>query len=118
MARGGYRPGAGRKPKNSNTQSPKKPKKGEGKKQAPTVPADIAAEALAENTTPLDYMLKVMRDPAVEKERRDRMAVCAAPFCHARKGEGAGKKEEKEDRAKKAGAGRFAPSAPPLKVVK
>ena len=29
---------------------------------------------------PLDYMLSVVRDPAVEPERRDRMAVAAAPL--------------------------------------
>ena len=39
---------------------------------------------------PLDYMLSVVRDPAVEPERRDRMAVAAAPFVHARLGFEAG----------------------------
>jgi hypothetical protein len=32
--------------------------------------------------TPLDYMLKVMRDPDAPAERRDRMAAAAAPFSH------------------------------------
>jgi phage terminase small subunit len=37
---------------------------------------------------------------------------------HARKGEGAGKKDEKADAAKRAGSGKFAPGKPPvLKVV-
>jgi hypothetical protein len=47
------------------------------------------------------------------------MAIAAAPFVHARKGEaGTGKKDEKAERAKAAGEGRFRPSAPPtLKVV-
>lgn len=76
-------------------------------------------EAVAENLTPLDYMLKVMNDAEAEKERRDRMAIAAAPFVHARKGEGGiGKKDEKADRAQKAAAGRFAPSKPPLSIVK
>lgn len=76
-------------------------------------------EAAAENLTPLDYMLKVMNDAEAEKERRDRMAIAAAPFVHARKGEGGiGKKDEKADRAKAAGSGKFAAGQAPLKVVK
>jgi hypothetical protein len=34
--------------------------------------------------TPLDYMLRVMRDQAVDDKRRDTMAAAAAPFLHAR----------------------------------
>jgi hypothetical protein len=45
------------------------------------------------------------------------MAIAAAPFIHPRKGEG-NAKDEKSERAKAAGAGKFAPSKPPLKVVK
>jgi hypothetical protein len=33
---------------------------------------------------PLDYMLAVIRDPAAGVSRRDRMAIAAAPYCHAR----------------------------------
>ena len=79
---------------------------------------DEKVEAIIEELTPLDYMLKVMNDPQAEKERRDRMAQAAAPYVHARKGEGAGKKEDKADRAQKAGQGKFAPGRAPLKVVK
>jgi hypothetical protein len=32
--------------------------------------------------TPLDYMLSVMRDPAVEPARRDEMAKLALPYMH------------------------------------
>jgi hypothetical protein len=32
--------------------------------------------------TPLDYMLGVMRDPAVEPARRDEMAKLALPYMH------------------------------------
>ena len=71
-----------------------------------------------EELLPLEYMLKVMNDTKADKEMRARMAIAAAPFCHARKGDGPGKKEDKVDRAQKAAAGRFAPSKPPLKVVK
>lgn len=34
--------------------------------------------------TPLDYMLRVLRDPAVDHDRRDRMAERAAPYIHPR----------------------------------
>jgi len=72
----------------------------------------------AENLDPLEYMLKVMNDPLAEKDRRDKMAIAAAPFIHARKGEGAGKKQEREERAKAAGGGKFASGKPPLRMVK
>lgn len=107
MAKGGYRPGAGR-PKGSKTKS---------KEKADSV-MDINAAAASENLTPLEYMLKIMRDPNEDEDRRARMAIAAAPFCHARKGEGSGK-EDKSDRAKAAGSGKFATSPPPnIKLVK
>lgn len=79
---------------------------------------DIKSEAELENLKPLEYMLKVMNDPTVNKDRRDRMAIASAPYLHARKGDGLGKKDELQERAKKAGSGRFAASPSPLKVVK
>jgi hypothetical protein len=45
---------------------------------------EIADQAAAYGLTPLEYMLSVLRDPTVEPERRDRMAVAAAPFVHPR----------------------------------
>ena len=38
----------------------------------------------ASGETPLDYMLRVMRDPASDDERRDQMAKAAAPYVHPR----------------------------------
>jgi hypothetical protein len=108
MARGGYRPGAGR-PNKSGKVQPQEAQKSDIPDGEPGPMEDLA---------PLDYMLKIMNDPAIDKARRDKMAIAAAPFMHSRKGEGAGKKEEKSDRAKTAGAGRFAASPPPLRVVK
>jgi hypothetical protein len=32
--------------------------------------------------TPLEYMLKVMRNTRADSERRDRMAIAAAPYVH------------------------------------
>ena len=79
---------------------------------------DGKAPKAGEILTPLDYMLKVMNDPNEDNELRARMATAAAPYCHQRKGEGAGKKEEKSDRAKSAGAGKFSTGRAPLAVVK
>jgi hypothetical protein len=33
---------------------------------------------------PLDYMLRVMRDPSAPAKRRDEMAKAAAPFLHSK----------------------------------
>ena len=33
---------------------------------------------------PLDYMLRIMRDPTIDNARRDDMAKAAAPFLHAK----------------------------------
>jgi hypothetical protein len=41
-------------------------------------------KAIASGETPLDYMLRVMRDEHATKKRRDDMAKAAAPFVHAR----------------------------------
>src|SRR4051794_13236325 len=81
--RGGERPGAGR-PKRST-----QPRR------------DRMMTALASGRmSPLDYMLTVMNDPDADPARRDRMAVAAAPYVHARAaGAKPGKKEEAEQAA-------------------
>lgn len=65
--RGGARPGAGRK-------------KGVQNK----VNAEARAKAVAGGVLPLEYMLKVMRDPKAQPGRRDEMARAAAPYVHPR----------------------------------
>lgn len=65
MARGGKRPGAGR-PSGATTRKTR----------------EIADKAAEEGITPLDYMLKVLRDESQETKRRDAMAVAAAPYLH------------------------------------
>lgn len=154
MSRGGYRPGAGRKPGPKKepvktaalpfiskaeelaifykgmlerAAAGKKPTEAE-KQQMSKLAAELAKtyETGGENEgkpveelLPLDFMLRMMNDSGVDKETRLRAASLAAPYIHPRKGEGAGKKEEKNERAKQAGEGRFRPSAPPkLKVVR
>jgi phage terminase small subunit len=61
-------------------------------------------------------MLRVMNDPSVDPARRDRMATAAAPFVHAKVGEG-GKKDQQADAAQKAAVGRFAPPPAPSKAL-
>src|SRR5438045_1404593 len=43
-----------------------------------------AAEVAASGLTPLDYMLRVMRDEDAPVERRDEMAKAAASYVHPR----------------------------------
>jgi hypothetical protein len=156
MARGGYRPGAGRKPGSKKSaeiseetqqirdmlalKTKAKAKlfndllgkiKSGGKvtiaekKLMDILAVELAAEVNGDKKMenqdklePLDYMLSVMNDLSADKDRRDRMAIAAAPFCHARIAEGKGKKQEKDDKAKTAGAGKFAPGRPPIALVK
>lgn len=42
------------------------------------------AEIAATGETPLQYMIRVMRDETVDSERRDEMAKAAAPYVHPR----------------------------------
>ena len=114
MARGGYRPNSG--PPKGTKYRPRGSKK---KTKPDKIPQDIVDKAEAEDLSPLEYMLNVMNDELADKNRRDRMAIAAAPFIHSRKGEGLGKKDEASERAKTAGAGRFSASASPkLTMVK
>ena len=93
MARGGYRAGAGR-PKSAKSA------------KAVVVPADIKSAARKSKLSPLDYMLTVMNDEGADAARRDRMAIAAAPFVHARPGDKPqGKKEAAQEAAQTAGAG-------------
>jgi hypothetical protein len=112
MARGGYRPGAGR---------PKGSKSGEAKVviEAPKKTASRAVpDAEGDAQSPLDYMLSVMRDPEIDGARKDRMAIAAAPFMHARADTAkAGKKEQRTEAAAVIATGRFGARPSPLKVV-
>lgn len=107
MARGGYRPGAGR------------PRKEAGK--APVVKDETDAEAPRKSLgglTPLEYMLRVMNDPSEDGQRRDKMAIAAAPYVHGKAAEAApGKKEQKQEAAEKVAAGKFAPRGGPKLAV-
>lgn len=102
MARGGYRPGAGR-PKSARVKTK----------------IEVAVQARDVEQTPLEYMLGVMNDEAADKARRDRMAIAAAPFVHARsEGEQEGKKAQRQARAAEAtSSGKYAVRPGPKLVV-
>ncbi|WP_143070408.1 hypothetical protein [Luteibacter sp. UNC138MFCol5.1] len=70
-------------------------------------------EVLPAKMSPLEYMLHVMNNPRAEGERRDRMAVAAAPYVHGKMGE-QGKKAAKDAAAAAVGGGsRFGAAPPP-----
>jgi len=46
--------------------------------------AETRAAIKASGETPLEYMLRVLRDPSIEHSRRDWAADKSAPYCHAR----------------------------------
>lgn len=100
MASGGYRPAAGR------------PKVTRAK-----VSAEIVRQTKGPRKTPLEHMLDVMNDPEADEVRRDRMAIAAAPYVHAKaEAEQDGKKARRQAVAvESVSAGKFAvPSGPTL----
>lgn len=91
---GGARPDAGRKPKPEE---------------------DKRTIASGGKQTPLEFLLGVMNDNMIEDRLRIDAAKTAAQYVHPKIGE-SGKKDEKQDAAKKASTGKFGPSAPPRLV--
>lgn len=61
-------------------------------------------------------MLGVMRDPQEDPVRRDRMAIAAAPYLHARAEQRPSKKDAAAQRASSVG-GRYATPAAPKLVI-
>ena len=91
---GGARPGAGRKPKALNAELIK----------------------MEKGSDPKAFLLALMEDESADPRLRIDAAKCLMPFCHPKLGEG-GKKDQKQDAAKVASQGRFAPKAPPKLVI-
>jgi hypothetical protein len=61
------------------------PKSGGRQKGSPNKrTADLQAAVEASGETPVDYMLRVMRDKTVDHDRRDDMAKAVAPYIHAK----------------------------------
>lgn len=122
MARGGYRPGAGRPRKTGEGQAVKAARaavKAEAVPAAAPVVADAPAvmEALAGNVTPLEYLLSVVNDLNAEEGDRFKAAVAAAPYVHVRASDvPKGKKEAAQETAEGAATGVFAPRSGPRLV--
>lgn len=125
MPRGGSRPGAGRKRKTTAEASASAPvvdaqgfKTAAAPENWPFGKAPVAPpppEPDLSGLMPLDFLLQIMRDQDEDKGRRMQAATLAAPYCHAKKGEG-GKKEEKAAAAKTV-ASKFATATPPKLVA-
>jgi len=119
MPKGGYKAGGGRpRQANSRRSLMEKGRQAMAAAEAPEASDETSASAQPENLDPLAYMLRVMNDPGAEPERRDRLAIAAAPFVHPRATDVAkGKKELQAERAEAAASGRFAPRPPPKLVA-
>jgi phage terminase small subunit len=70
------------------------------RKARPRLSQPVLTEAQRLGLMPLDYLLSVMRDPAIDAARRDRMACAALPYCHARLAEKTKKAVDAEAAAK------------------
>ena len=83
-----------------------KPKRAWHRNRAPQL--QVLTEEQLKGLLPLDYMLAVIRDPNATQARRDKMAMAAAPYCHARLMPDApvkGKKDQRAEDAEMAGVG-------------
>lgn len=78
--------------------------------------AVLGLEALGLTSDPKKVLVALMNDAGEDPKLRLEAAKALMPFVHARVAE-QGKKEAKNEAAKKV-ANRFAPSAPPLRMVK
>jgi hypothetical protein len=58
--------------------------------------ADINTDIAPTTETPLEYMLRVMRDPSADEARRDAMAKAALPYMHGRLTSGDGQVSDDE----------------------
>lgn len=65
-----------------NNHGGKRPGAGRPKGAANKASIERQAKVAATGDTPLDYMLKVMRDEMADEKRRDEMAKAAAPYVH------------------------------------
>jgi hypothetical protein len=74
---------------NSNNSKRGGARQGAGRKKGVVSKARLAVQeraklAASEAETPLEYMLKILRDPSTDDKRRDAMAIAAAPYVHAK----------------------------------
>ena len=111
---GGKRPGAGRKPTLPAVVDPKTVAPGP---EMPPEDAKDDPESIAAEADMLLLLKKIALGHIAASPAQVRAAVAAVQYTHTKRGDG-GIKEGRQDAAKKAATGRFAPSeAPPLRVV-
>jgi phage terminase small subunit len=137
MAKGGYRPTAGRKPDPNSARQKrlaakaekaasgdrgltaadgmKKPEAGEdwpfGKTETPP-----AGEPQLSFKTPIEFWQHVLQDPGSSMSAKANAAYSLAPYVHPKVAPTA-KKEETKGKAKEASKGRFGARPAPLKLV-
>lgn len=58
-----------------------------GRPRQEDIEARAKVTSAGERLDPLDYMLRVIADPLATLARRDRLALAALPYCHAKPGE-------------------------------
>jgi phage terminase small subunit len=81
---------------------------------APIPTFDISSALM--HSDPKAFLLAAMNDGALDPKLRLDAAKALMPFTHTKLGEG-GKKDQKQDAARKAGAGKFGSSEPPKLVA-
>lgn len=108
---GGARPGAGRKKKPATVLAP-----AAAKPKASEVPAVLAGIGL-EGFDPRPALEQVAQGLIEVSAQQFKALTALLPYVHTKKGDG-GVKDERAERAKKAGAGKFGSAPPPLALVK
>lgn len=86
------------------------------KRTLPTGPDPADIIEIPHTADPIEFLTTVMNEPAADLRYRMDAAKAMLPFKHQKLGEG-GKKDQKQDEAKKAGTGKFAAATPPKLVA-
>ena len=81
------------------------------------IPDEVKKEAEEAEMDPKDYLLKIMRDENEDPKRRDTAAYWLLPNMHPKATTKKAKKQERSERAKSAGKGKFAPGRAPINKV-
>lgn len=121
---GGARPGAGRKRKAAPEESANQPTSKCSAVETNLEPQARGGALKRQRAVPVEVpecdMLTLLKDIALGRVEATtgqiRAAIAAVQYTHTKRGDG-GKKDEEAEKAKKAGAGKFAAAAPPKLVA-
>lgn len=120
MARGGYRPGAGRKPNGTVKMTIAVPKEHVAPSPKVAEPkinkVDVSVSDCLKHKDPKVFLLALMNDYEADIKLRAEAAKALMPFMHGKLGENT-TKQDREQAAKKAATGKFGAAPPPLRVV-